>query len=203
MIFPDNICAAEFNFYGPRASSLSYYFALKLSNVCPGFKLNPLVRQDLQGRLSKITDLKVLDMKLRASHVQLIRDADQDLGSAIDATIKAVSARDIDEIEVRFVRKKKKNVPAKGVPSSLLAGILTLAGKKETREVMSTFKIEGIVEGGSQAFDILSEQFAATKAIEPATDGKGGVDSVSMFSAITEAYQEVQSTLATAPEMES
>lgn len=203
MIFPDNICAAEFNFYGPRASQLAFYCALKLNNICPAFKLNPLVRPDLQARLAKVTDIKVLDMKLRASYAETVRKADEDLGAALIASIKAVGARDFDEVEIRFVRKRKKAALVTAVPQKLLAAVRSLAGNKDTRESMSTFKIDGIVEGGVSPFDILSEQFSDSREVRPATDGKGGVDSVSMFEAIQAAYTEVQSVLAAASELES
>jgi hypothetical protein len=204
MIFPDNICAAEFNFYGPRASQLAFYCGLKVKNdLCPPFKLNPLVRPDLQARLAKVTDIKVLDIKLRASYAETVRKADEDLGAALSASIKAVGARDFDEIEIRFVRKKKKKAVVTGVPQTLLAAVRSLAGNKDTRESMSTFKIDGIVGGSVSPFDILSEQFSETREVLPATDGKGGVDSASMFEAIEAAYSEVQSVLAAASELES
>lgn len=204
MIFPKNICATEFNFYGPRASQLAFYCGLKLkSDLCPAFKLNPLVRPDLQARLAKVTDIKVLDMKLRASYAETIRKADEDLGAALSASIKAVGARDFDEIEIRFVRKKKKSAPVMAVPQTLLAAVRSLAVNKDTRESMSTFKIDGIVEGNVSPFDILSEQFSESCEVLPATDGKGGVDSKSMFEAIQAAYTDVQSVLAAASELES
>jgi len=203
VIFPNNICVAEFNFYGPRASQLAFYCALKLNNICPGFKLNPLVRPDLQARLAKVTDIKVLDMKLRASYAETVRKADEDLGAALMASIKAVGARDFDEVEIRFVRKRKKAAQVVAVPQKLLAAVRSLAGNKDTRESMSTFKIDGIVEGGVSPFDILSEQFSDSREVLPATDGKGGVDSGSMFEAIEAAYTEVQSVLAAASELES
>lgn len=204
MIFPNNICAAEFNFYGPRASQLAFYCGVKLNgNICPSFKLNSLVRPDLQARLAKVTDIKVLDMKLRASYAETVRKADEDLGAALMASIKAVGARDFDEVEIRFVRKRKKSAQLRAVPQSLLAAVRSLAGNKDTRESMSTFKIEGIVGGGVSPFDILSEQFSDSREVLPATDGKGGVDSKSMFDAIQAAYDEVQTVLAAASELES
>jgi hypothetical protein len=51
VLFQDGICGAEFNFYGPRASQLGFYFALKLKDLVSGFRLAFIVRPDLEARL--------------------------------------------------------------------------------------------------------------------------------------------------------
>ncbi|HEX4066720.1 MAG TPA: hypothetical protein VHZ09_11915 [Acidobacteriaceae bacterium] len=202
VLFPDGICGAEFNFYGPRASALSYYSAIKLKSWCPPFRLNPLVRPDLAAKLAAMQDIKVLNLKVRASYASVLEQTNSDLGSAFRATINAVSAREQDELELVFVRKRGKKLTPRSVPSALMEGIRKLAKRPDLREQASIFKITGADSAGSRPLDILSEQFTAEQTVMPAQGSMGGVDSESMFSAIEAAYSDVQAQLAAASELE-
>lgn len=202
ILFPGNICAAEFNFYGPRASQLAYYCAAKLNMNEPAFKLNPLIRGDLEDRLSKVNDIKLLTMKVHASYAATVRAADRDLGAALEAISRASDARDCDEVQISFVRKKKKTSPIAMVSGEFIQAIKSLAMNPETKENMSIFKANAVGEDGSSLFDFLSEQFSFTKDVNVATDGSRRVDSESMFQAIRDAYEEVKPSLESASDLE-
>lgn len=202
ILFPGGICGAEFNLYGPRASKIPFYFGAKLRGICPPFTLNPLVRPDLNARLASLTDIKLLDMKVRASYASTIQEVDEDLGGAFAATIKAVSARPVDELELVFLRKKNKKFTPQNVSASLLNALRTLAGKPDLRDGVSKFKLTGVQNGENRVFDILSEQFIMDKSVAPALNASRGVDSGAMFKAIQEAYSEVESQLASADDLE-
>ena len=201
VLFADGTCGVESNFYGPRASQLSIYFALKLKELAPGFYLRSIARPDLQARLAALTDVKMLDLKVRASYAEVVQGADEDLGAALKANIKAVQARAEDEFELKFVRRKNKKLADQVAPASLLAGIRALAGRADLKEQASIFKVNG--QGGSSQFvDILHEQFTAEKAVKPALDNVGAVDTASMYAAIEESYAEVSGQLALAQSLE-
>ena len=202
ILFPDGVCGSEFNFYGPRASQLSYYFALKLKELCPGFRLVSIVRPDLEARLASLTDIKLLDLKFRASFASVLKEADEDLGAAFAANIKALNARPEDEFELTFVRKKKKGLAERAVPEALLKAIRGLALRPELKEQVSIFKVSENGGKDSRLVDILHEQFTAVKTVQPALDESGGVDSASMFNAIEEAYAEMKGLLSKAKEIE-
>lgn len=85
ILFPDGICGAEFNFYGPRASQLPFYFALKLPGYCPAFRLASIVRPDLEARLAAISDIRLLNLKVKASFASILEKADSDLGAGFAA----------------------------------------------------------------------------------------------------------------------
>lgn len=202
VLFPGGVCGAEFNFYGPRASQLSYYFAIKLKDLCPGFRLASLVRPDLEARLAALNDIRLFDLKVRASFASILAQADEDLGAALNANIKAVSARPEDEFELKFVRRKNKKLLAQSVPQTLIAGVRKLARRSDLKEQVSIFKVAGAGGTDNRLVDILHEQFTAEKAIQPSTNESGGVDSDSMYAAIEEAYAEIQGQLPTASEIE-
>jgi hypothetical protein len=200
-IFSDGICGAEFNFYGPRASQLPFYCALKLKDKCPGFRLNSVVRPDLETRLAAMSDIKILDLKVRASFTSILEQADEDLGAAFSANAKALNARPEDELELVFIRKKKKTLVERAVPDLLLRAVRTLARRPDLKEYVSIFKVGG--PGADSALvDILREQFTAERQIEPAADESGAVDPSSMFSAIEHSYENMKELLVRASEIE-
>lgn len=202
VIFPDGICGAEFNFYGPRASALPFYFSIKATGILPSFRLNPLVRPDLQARLAKITDISLLDMKMRASYADTIAAADADLGAAFKATIQAVGAKASDELQLMFKRKKNRKLLERSVPARLLEAIQHLARRSDLRDEVSTFKLMGTTNGIASPFDILSEQFMAEAYASPALDLQGGVDTGSMFSEIERVHSDLRDMLAKASDLE-
>jgi hypothetical protein len=201
VLFADGVFGAEFNFYGPRASQLSFYFALKLRDLCPAFRLASIARPDLEARLAALSDIKLLDIKMRASFASILQDADEDLGAALNANIKAVGARPEDEFELKFMRKKSKSLISRAMPASLIDGVRKLARRPDLKEQVSIFKVAGVAGSESHFVDILHEQFTAEKAIQPAAGESGGVDSESMFVAIEAAYAEIQAQLSTASDL--
>lgn len=202
VLFPSGVCGAEFNFYGPRASQLSFYFALKLKDLCPGFRLASLVRPDLEARLAALNDIRLFDLKTRASFASILEEADEDLGAALKANIKVVSARPEDEFELKFVRRKNKKLIARAVPQSLIEGVRKLARRPDLKEQVSIFKVAGAGGADNRLVDILHEQFTAEKGVQPAANELGGVDSASMYAVIEEAYAEISGQLSTASEIE-
>ena len=160
------------------------------------------MRPDLAAKLAAMQDIKVLNLKVRASYASVLEQANADLGSAFRATINAVSAREQDELELVFVRKRGKTLTPRSVPSALMEGIRKLAKRSDLREQASIFKITGADSAGSRPLDILSEQFTAEQTVMPAQGSMGSVDSESMFSAIEAAYSDVQAQLTAASEIE-
>ena len=201
-LFSDGICGAEFNFFGPRVTQLPFYFAMKLKDVCPSFRFASVARPDLEARLSSLSDLKLLDLKVKGSFQSILNEADQDLGAALAANIRAVNGRPEDEFELKFVRRKNKKLESRSVSRGFLDGLRRLARRPELKEQVSIFKIQrsdGPVN--TRLVDVLHEQFIATKEIQPAANEAGGVNPDSMFAAIEEAYAEVQAELAVASEL--
>ena len=167
VLFPDGVCGAEFNFYGPRATQLSYYFVMKMGNMLPSFRLASIARPDLEARLAALNDLKLLDIKAKASYAATLKQADEDLGAAFEANIKAVSARPEDEFELKFVRKKNKRLIARAVPDGLLQGIRFLARRGDLKEQVSILKVAGTEGAASRLVDVLHEQFTVESKCSP------------------------------------
>ncbi len=140
VIFPNRICGAEFNFYGPRASQLPVYAATKLAGTVPPFRLNSLMRPDLEQRLADINDVGLLDLKIRASYAQTLTRANHDLGAAFQAAISLANGSDEDEFELTFKRKTRKGDPVRSVPRAMLQALRSLARREGLREQVSVFK---------------------------------------------------------------
>ena len=94
--FPDNIVGADFNFYGPRLSRLGYYLRVKSGNAVPLASFYPLLRHDVAEQLDHLTELRLFDLKVKASYVEIVRQADASLGDAFAANAR-VLARSMHE----------------------------------------------------------------------------------------------------------
>ena len=72
-------------------------------------------------------------MKVRASFASILEEADEDLGAALHANVKAVNARPEDEFVLRFMRRKNKKLITRVVPQSLIDGVRKLARRPDLR----------------------------------------------------------------------
>lgn len=206
MIFPKGIVGAEFNFFGPRASQFSFYCALKLKNAIPGFRLNPLLRRDLQKQLAKLSEVKMLDLKIKSSYANVIQEANADLGSAFKATARAMGARANDDLEIFFRRKKTKESSPNLTsfdPRALVRFVQKMSRRGDLREQVSTFKIQGVTADETRLVDVLSEQFVIDVKVRRAADHTSAVDSQSVYTAIEDAYTNVVHDLDAADELEA
>jgi hypothetical protein len=201
VIFADGIVGVESNYFGPRASAFPFYCALKVGDQLPSFKLNPLLRRDIQKQIAELGEVRMLDMKIKTSYAEVVEQANSDLGSAFRATAKAVGARPSDDLELYFRRSKAKEQPGGFLnPVNLIPFIQSMARRKDLREEVSTFRLQG--EGRRQVVDVLSEQFVMNVSVERSVDRSNAVNSESVYEAITAAHADLLPQLNTAEEVE-
>jgi hypothetical protein len=105
VFFTDNIVGADFNFYGPRLSRLGYYLRIKSTNAVPLATFHPLLRNDVAEQLDHLTELRLFDLKVKASYARTIREADESLGDAFAANARVL---DGDAEEIQLVLKPSK-----------------------------------------------------------------------------------------------
>jgi hypothetical protein len=99
VFFADNIVGADFNFYGPRLSRLGYFLRLKSGNTIPLASFHPLLRNDVAEQLDHLTELRLFDLKVKASYIKTVRSADASLGDAFAANAKVLDG-DVEELEI-------------------------------------------------------------------------------------------------------
>jgi hypothetical protein len=187
VFFRDNIVGAEFNFYGPRLSRLRQYLSEKAKDSCQPLTFEPLLRQDIADQLSRLQDVRLLQLRIRASYAATIAEADQDLGSAFAAAARA------GEAEVLEITLRPPAYSRGRLSDRILSTVKRLAGLNDLRDEVSCFVLKGLdnATGRVELVDILSDQLIAKKQIFRE-------DICSAHGAIEEAYNELQDQLLTA-----
>jgi hypothetical protein len=191
VFFPHNIVGSEFNFYGPRLSRLARYLAVRANGVCSPVKFEALIRQDVMEQLNRLEDIRLFDLKIRASYATVIAEADEDLGSAFKAAARAGQA---DELEI-ILRPPSRS---RGIlRERLLSTVRWLGQRRDLREEASRFIVKGFDGHADRvdAIDILKDQLISRKRIVLENERTRALVSESAYTAIEQAYSELRSEL--------
>lgn len=191
IFFSHNIVGSEFNFYGPRISRLSRYMAAKANGPCPPVTIEPLLRQNVREQIDRLTDIRLLHLKIHASYAEVVAQANQDLGSAFQAAARAGEAQELEII----LRPRAHSRQA--LSNRLLETVKQLMQGRELREESSHFSIKGYDSETErvEAVDLLKDQLISNKRIILQDERTRALDSESAYSAIDEAYNELRDEL--------
>jgi hypothetical protein len=190
VFFPDGIAGVEFNFYGPRPSRLGYYLG-KLSNSKQLPEFQPLLRLDVAAQLDRLTDVRLLDLKVRPSYSAALKMADVDLSSAFSAAAKLGTLEEI-ELVIR---------PTKGGAKDLVGRIRNFArhllGRADLRTEASRFSIRGKMadSGLVEPLDLLRDQLISNKRIIRVSERSRALNSPAAYAAVSDAYDELADDL--------
>lgn len=201
VFFSDNIVGADFNFYGPRLSRLGYYLRVKSGNAVPLALFNPLLRHDVAEQLDHLTEIRLFDLKVKASYVDAIRRADASLGDAFAANARVLD-NEVEELEL--VLSPLKDARG-GALKRLIAPLKTLVGGTELRENVERFRVRGKHDetGKVETIDLLRDQLIARKQILRMGERSRTVNAASAFEAIRAAHDELGDDLRRAASVES
>lgn len=189
--FSDNIVGSDFNFFGPRATTLGYYFRQKVGGGGPTVRLEPLLDLDTTRKLERLQDISVLRLRVRPSFVTVLEALDQDLSSALAALQRAGESEEI-ELVLRprpYSRSKLKQ--------TLLGVVRGLANVASLREEVSQFEVKGFDQdlGRNLELDILSDRFVSSKRMMKQEPRSRAVTPESAYGAIAEAFDELRNDL--------
>ena len=201
VFFSDNIVGADFNFYGPRLSRLGYYLRVKSGNAIPLAIFEPLLRLDVAEQLDHLTELRLLDLKIRASYSETIRDADTSLGDAFVANARVL---DGDTEEIRLVLQPAKD-GRRGALRRLLNPLKTLLQRRELRENVARFQVKGKHDQSNkvETIDLLRDQLIARKQVMRLGERSRAINPDSAFAAIRAAHDELAGELRQAASLSS
>jgi hypothetical protein len=197
VFFPNRIVGCEFNFYGPRLNRLEAYLLTKARQQCPAVSFKPLLRQDIRRQLDRLSDIRLLQLKIHAPYADMIAQANQNLGAAFRA---ARMAGDAAELEI--ILRPRSHSQGR-LAMSLLDTVKRLAGRGDLREAASKFVIKGFDSTADHVslVDVLSDQLISRKQIVIAGQRMRALDPSSAYAAIEEAYRELETELLSAASM--
>lgn len=189
VFFPDNIVGADFNFYGPRLTRLGHYLRAKSENAVPTASFRPLLRQDVAEQLDHLTEIRLVNLRVKTSYLDAIHRADNSLGDAFAANADVLDGA-VEDLEI-ILRPSKAG--RQGALSRLISPLKTLARGLGLRENVERFHIKGTLDttGKVGLVDLLHDQLITRKQILRIGERSRAVDQNSAFQAICEAHDEL------------
>ena len=159
VMFADGLVGAVFNFYGPRVSALPAYLRLLARAHCPDeLTMRPLLRHDAADRLDQLQDVKVVELSVRDSFIDAMRDDAPDLVGALAAARDASSAR-----SVQLVLKPERYKRNGRLRNDLLPALRRLARRPDIRDGADAFRVSGtnLTDGHLDTIDVLSDKLVS------------------------------------------
>lgn len=95
IIFEDWHVAAEFNHEGPRIEKLGNYLFEKGGNLPTAPRFLPLFERDIVEVVNGLDQVRVFEVEVPPDSVALLREADQDIASAVQASAKAGGSKKV------------------------------------------------------------------------------------------------------------
>lgn len=187
MIFPKNVIGFEYNFYGPRINSLSTYIPNKAPDLVDKVELIPLLRTNITELLSKMGEIKMFQLAVHRNmgeHLKIIGD------NVFDAfeSLKKSDYSEVIEIVLRSERYSRK-----GIKLPFKERLANFLAKAKDNVDVARIRAENLDnENKIEPFDLLEQFMISNRKIELIDEDHRSVDSESMFSNISDAYQELR-----------
>ena len=185
--FPKNIVGAVFNFFGPRPGRLARYLQATVPEVCPPTTtLDTLVNPDIVARLDRMQDLRLLQLHVRASYMDRLRQAQTTLGNALRGTLNVADAESV-EIVLRSSPRSG------GLGKELLRFVRKLAGRRDLKAGVQKLKVRGKLDSGRvELVDVLSDDLLVKRRLPLARTRGRALNDQAAYDAIAAAHQELR-----------
>lgn len=186
LFLPDNLIAAEFNFYGPRPTRLPAYLEALVGDLPTPFVMEQILRQDAADQLDRQRGLRLLELRVRPSYAAAVKQADPSLGAALDAAA-AVGEADV----VGVVLQAEPRTRSARLGQGLLSGVRRLARRSDLRDNASRFTVNGIgPDGLVEKINVLSDALVSVQQVARVGPTSRAVDPNSAYAAVEAAYRE-------------
>lgn len=193
IFYPDNnVLGVEFNFFGPRANSLSFYLRNKSRNFEKPFEyieLSPILNQDIDALLKDVGEVNLFEMEVARNELEVVKELNEDLYSAFES---AANVSDAESVEV-VLRKKRYSREGFTFPFSRKK-IKELLSTGDNRQKINKFRVnaESHSEKQKKDFDLLEDKMIVSKKVTALGERSRSIDSSDMFAKIREAYNELK-----------
>ncbi len=182
------IIGSEYNHYGPRVPGFRHYLKARCASVCCPVLIEPILRSDVLRQLANLADIRLLDIKVKASGGTIQRGMLEQLPffSALSASAQSSGA---DSIEV-VLRPKPFDREAT-LSDTIMSWVQSLR-QRGLPERVERMVVRGYNSESEQVeyIDLIKSMLISTKRILKVTEKGKSLDSESAFAAIEEAYRE-------------
>ncbi len=186
-LFPNNVIAAEFFYYGPRISRIHGYLNARCDQ---DIYLRPFIRGDLVQSAMDLKDIRLLRIKVHPSEVS--RQEARELG--FDKVMAAAKEFDADIAIDVTMRSEKYNDGLTNRAKHLIGKVSD--GDGDAKEIFANLEVGGTdSDGRVEYINLLSEQLVRVAKIPKESARTRALDSPAAFRAIKDAYDEVKHLL--------
>jgi len=191
MIFPNNIVAFEYNFYGPRINNLQHYVRRKAQGIVDSVDIFPLMTRDVSETISKIGEIKLFRIGVHRDMEAYLAELDESLPAALEA-LKRTSDANYIEIILRQEKYSRENIAL-----NFLNKLASWLPRAEVQDGVDAMKVKAInnITNRTQVFDLLQEFLLSEKQVVKIDEIHRSVDSGAMYSAIIGAHSEQQNEI--------
>ena len=195
VFFPDNIVGAEYNHFGPRVSRLGSYLHEKSSEAVARAAFRPILRGDAAKQLDRLSDLRVLDLSILPSYLDVVRQSHVSLSDAL-----AANGRVVENPKVLQVILKPQQEASAGFLANMIGGLKELVSNGNVQEGADRLQVHGRCQDSDrvETIDLLKDQLISTKAIVRLNPRSRALDPEAAFQAIREAYLDLYDELESA-----
>lgn len=188
VFFPNNVAGIEYNHFGPRASRLGGYINSKTPRNSPSVQVQPLLRRNIGRLLDELTEIRLLEFRIRPSYIDTVRQADESLAAAFEATRRVLN--DAASLQVVLRSKHQRRFAL----DKLSAPIRRLLQRSDLHENVEQFKVRGYSETGDrvETLDLLNNYIVKPMAIPRVSGRSRALDANSVFGAIHSAHSQLK-----------
>ena len=190
--FPNNIVGAEYNHFGPRVSRLGSYLHAKSSEAIAKASFRPILRGDAAKQLDRLSDLRVLELSILPSYLDVVRQSHVSLADAL-----AANGRVLENPKVLQVILKPQPEASTGFLANMVRGLKELVSNGNVQEGADRLQVHGRCHDSNrvETIDLLKDQLISTKAIVRMNPRSRALSSGAAFQAIREAYLDLHDEL--------
>lgn len=196
VFFSDNIVGAEYNHFGPRVSRLGSFLHEKSDGAVPRAIFRPILRGDAAKQLDRLSDLRVLDLSVMPSYVDVVRQSHVSLADAL-----AANGRVLESPKVLQVILKPEREASTGFLANMTGGLRELVSNGNVHGGADRLQVRGRCKDTNrvETIDLLKDQLISTKAIVRMNQRSRALVPSAAFQAIRDAYQDLQDELESSP----
>ena len=138
VFFPDNIVGTEYNHFGPRVSRLGSFLHEKSNEAVPRANFRPILRGDATKQLDRLSDLRVLELSVLPSYVDVVRQSHASLADAL-----AANGRVLENPKVLQVILKPQREASTGFLANMVGGLRELVSNGNVQEGADRLQVHG------------------------------------------------------------
>lgn len=187
ILYSDNVLGMEFNFYGPRPSSLPFYLQYLTQNYLNASIIH-LLRKDVRDKLTKLGEISICRIAIHRDGVARVREFSSYLGGSF-AAMRDGSNAEFLEITLRG-NGRKNPISSLGFA---MRNMVDWIRYPENRNVVETLEVKGVDQGTGlvDSVDLLEDKLIGKVSVRRDYENQRHVHSPEMYDAIEETRMEL------------